>query len=53
MLSAFIVNFLAYLFVLIIIVAVVLAACFIGITWRKNKTAKAMENGVSETDINA
>jgi len=51
MFAAFSVNFLAYLLVLIFIVAVVLVACFIGIKWRKSKDAKAvMESQTEGTD---
>lgn len=49
MFAAFGVNFLAYLLVLIFIVAVVLVACFIGIKWRKSKDVKAAM--VSETEV--
>ena len=52
MLAAFGVNFLAYLLVLIFIVAVVLVACFIGIKWRKSKDAKAAVNSdVEDTAV--
>lgn len=52
MLAAFGVNFLAYLLVLIFIVAVVLVACFIGIKWRKSKDAKAAVNSdVEDTTV--
>jgi len=51
MFAAFGVNFLAYLLVLIFIVAVVLLACFIGIKWRKSKDAKmAMASEAEVTD---
>ena len=49
MFTAFSVIFLAYLLVLVFIVAVVLVACFIGIKWRKSKDAKAvMESQIAE-----
>ncbi len=38
-------NFLAYAIVFVIIAALAVAACFIGIKWRKNKDAKAASEG--------
>lgn len=45
-------NFLAYAIVFIIVAALAVAACFVGIRWRKSKDAKAaLENGaVSDKD---
>lgn len=41
-------NFLAYAIVFILVTALVVAACFVGIKWRKSKDAKAsLENGIS------
>ena len=40
--------FLSYLFVFVLIIAVVIVACIIGVKWRKNKDAKiAAEAGMS------
>ncbi len=36
--------FLSYLFVFILIVALVIVACIIGVKWRKSKDAKAAQN---------
>ena len=42
-------SFLAYAIVFVIAAALVVAACFIGIKWRKSKDAKAaMESGAPE-----
>lgn len=42
-------NFLAYAIVFVLVAVLVVAACFIGIKWRKNKDAKAAtESGVTE-----
>lgn len=42
-------SFLAYAIVFIIVAALAVAACFIGIKWRKSKDAKAaLENGAAE-----
>lgn len=42
-------NFLAYAIVFVIVAALVVAACFIGIKWRKSKDAKAvLEGGAAE-----
>lgn len=38
--TLFAINFLAYAIVFMIVVVLVVAACFIGITWRKSKDAK-------------
>ena len=41
-------NFLAYAIVFVLAAALVVAACFVGIRWRKSKDAKAaLESGVS------
>ena len=45
----FALNFLAYAFVFILIVLLVVAACFIGIKWRKSKDAKALTEGNEES----
>ena len=43
------VNFLAYAIVFVIVAALAVAACFIGIKWRKSKDAKAaLESGATE-----
>ena len=43
--------FLSYLLVFVLIVAVVIVACVIGVKWRKNKDAKAAEAGTdAQTD---
>jgi len=39
--AAFGMNFLSYVIVLLLIVVLVLVACFIGVKWRKSKNAKA------------
>lgn len=46
--------FLSYLFVFVLIIAVVIVACIIGVKWRKSKDAKAaVEAGVNvQTDGN-
>lgn len=42
-------NFLAYAIVFLFVAALAVAACFIGIKWRKSKDAKAaMESGAPE-----
>lgn len=42
-------NFLAYAIVFVLVAALVVVACFIGIKWRKSKDAKAAaEGGVTE-----
>lgn len=42
-------NFLAYAILFVIAAALVVAACFIGIKWRKSKDAKAVpEVGAAE-----
>lgn len=42
-------SFLAYAIVFVIVAALAVAACFIGIKWRKSKDAKAaLEDGVAE-----
>lgn len=47
-------NFLAYAIVFIIIAALVVAACFVGIRWRKSKDAKAaLENGAVNEESRA
>ena len=47
--ALFALNFLAYAFVFILIVLLVVAACFIGIKWRKSKDAKALTEGNEES----
>lgn len=37
----FVNAFLSYLLIFVLIVALVIAACFIGVKWRKSKDAKA------------
>lgn len=39
--TLFMLHFLAYAFVFVLIAALCVAACFVGIKWRKNKDAKA------------
>lgn len=47
-------NFLAYAIVFIFVAVLVVAACFVGIKWRKSKDAKAAaENGVSAEESRA
>jgi len=47
-------NFLAYAIVFVIVAALVVAACFIGIKWRKSKDAKAaLESGSAEENSEA
>ena len=41
--------FLSYLFVFVLIIAVVIVACIIGVKWRKSKDAKA----AAQTGMNA
>ena len=43
-------HFLAYAFVFILIVALVVLACFIGIKWRKSKDAKMTAEAGKESD---
>lgn len=38
-------SFLSYLLLFVLIVAVVVVACMIGVKWRKNKDAKAAAAG--------
>ena len=45
------VNFLAYAIVFVIVAALVVAACFVGIKWRKSKDAKAALNGGAAEEI--
>ena len=46
-------NFLAYAIVFIIVAALIVAACMIGIKWRKSKDAKAaVVGGVAEENSN-
>ncbi len=41
-------NFLAYAIVFVMVAALVVAACFIGVKWRKSKDAKAVpESGAA------
>lgn len=40
----FVNAFLSYLLVFILIVALVIVACIIGVKWRKSKDAKAAQN---------
>lgn len=48
--TLFLLNFAAYAIVFVLIAALVILACFIGIKWRKNKDAKtAAEAGTTET----
>ena len=42
-------SFLSYLLVAVIIVALVVIACIIGVKWRKSKDAKAALNTEAET----
>ncbi|MDE7231916.1 MAG: hypothetical protein K2N37_02410 [Lachnospiraceae bacterium] len=44
----FVNAFLSYLLVFVLIVALVIVACIIGVKWRKSKDAKAAASG--ETD---
>ena len=47
-------NFLAYAIVFVIVAALAVAACFIGIKWRKSKDAKAvLESGAAEENNKA
>ena len=47
-------NFLAYAIVFVIVAALAVAACFIGIKWRKSKDAKAvLEGGAAEENNKA
>ncbi len=49
--ASFGVNFLAYAIVFVIVAVLVVAACFIGIKWRKSKDAKAVpESGTAEEE---
>ena len=42
-------SFLSYLLLAVIIVALVVIACFIGVKWRKSKDAKNALNAEAET----
>lgn len=42
-------SFLSYLLVAVIIVALVVIACFIGVKWRKSKDAKAALSADAQT----
>lgn len=44
-------NFLAYAIVFVLVAALVVAACFIGIKWRKSKDAKAVSEGGAAEEI--
>ena len=44
-------NFLAYAIVFVIAPALVVAACLIGIKWRKSKDAKAVQEGGTAEEI--
>lgn len=45
----FVNAFLSYLLIFVLIVALVIVACIIGVKWRKSKDAKAaLETGVQE-----
>lgn len=44
-------NFLAYAILFVIAAALVVAACFIGIKWRKSKDAKAVSEGGAAEEI--
>ena len=46
--ASFGIYFLAYAIVFILVAALVVAACFVGIRWRKSKDAKAALEGVTE-----
>lgn len=46
-------HFLAYAFVFVLIVALVVLACFIGIKWRKSKDAKMAAEAEKESNIEA
>ncbi len=44
-------NFLAYAIVFVLVAALIVAACFVGIWWRKSKDAKeALESGAAFGD---
>lgn len=45
-------NFLAYAILFVIAAALVVAACFIGIKWRKSKDAKAAQEGGTAEEVN-
>lgn len=48
------IYFLAYAIVFVIVAALVVAACFVGIKWRKSKDAKAaLESGASAEESKA
>ena len=40
--------FLSYLLLFVLIIALVIVACIIGVKWRKSKDAKALANGAIE-----
>ena len=46
----FVNAFLSYLLVFVLIVALVIVACIIGVKWRKSKDAKAAAVGDGQTD---
>lgn len=45
----FINSFLSYLLLFVLIIALVIVACIIGVKWRKSKDAKAAANADLET----
>lgn len=45
----FVNAFLSYLLIFVLIVALVVVACIIGVKWRKSKDAKAGVNGDGQT----
>lgn len=52
--ASFGIYFLAYAIVFVIVAALVVAACFVGIKWRKSKDAKAAsESGASTEESKA
>lgn len=48
--ASFGIYFLAYAIVFVIVAALVVAACFVGIKWRKSKDAKAASTGGASTE---
>ena len=46
----FVNAFLSYLLVFVLIVALVIVSCIIGVKWRKSKDAKAAAAGDAQTD---
>lgn len=46
----FVNAFLSYLLIFVLIVALVIVACIIGVKWRKSKDAKAALSGDGQTD---